>query len=169
MRSVQPADIETHANSFIQRQLGKNSTYLSREEQVAEYWCVYLEAIRSYSKVAGCCVFDEYLDFCAQERFGELKTQRNAQFALESKLSLDKNTPNGERIGWLVGSVGDCSKSIMLWDYINSFSEEERYVAERLFYENSPPEIVAEGRISMDKYRDILLKLRERFCDWEVA
>ena len=164
-----PLKIKEHAEKYIQIQMNKHHAIISREEQVSEFWCVYLEGIYSYTEVAGCCNLEAYLDYCLSERINELKTQRNARISLESKLSIDMKPLAGEQIGWLVGRVGDFTCGVMLWDYIDSFGEKERYVANRLYYRNSPQEIVAEGRISMKEYEEIVLQLRERFCDWSVA
>ena len=161
---------QERVSKLIEEQVRKSRlVHMSEDELLSEGWAACAEAQYSYGRMQGCCGFYDYLVHYITQYFHELKARENRRISLESRFSLDKTLPNGERMGdCFLRQSGDFTNGVALWSYIGSFNGRQRFVARGLCNRDSHDEIKKDGRFSETEYRNVIAQLKEKFRDWDA-
>ena len=160
------ADRHAEADRFIRKQVAPYQPKWTAEDCLAEGWVALLQAKKDYARYAGCCSLWDFAALCIRQHFNMLQTQRNARIALESNYSLNKMTGEPPPLTQLPKIHGDCSNRVALWDYIERQSPDMQYILRRLYRQDTPEEIIAEGRVSAREYQYLIADIQESFQAW---
>ena len=153
---------------FIEYCVDRYGRHMDREECTAEAWSVLLQARKTYSRFAGCCSFEAYVEIRMEQRMDQLRTERNERIAVESPVSLDMMyyDTNESMRDHIPRKTNDCSAGVALWDYARRLGP-EKYAVLRMISQTYTKEEIMEARhISQEWYRILMEDIENDFREW---
>lgn len=156
------------ADDFIMSQINSYGHFMDKNECRQEGWRAFMEAENSYYKVAGCCSFAVYAQYCILDTLDLLRKRRNKRIEIESRLSLDMNFEDcDETVGnRYFCAVNDYLGDVALWDFINRLGKEERQIISLLTQGYGDREIYDELHISRKEYVSLFKKIQRAVSQW---
>lgn len=147
-----------------------SNLYINLDENLcfSEGWIEYLKARSNYPGSISDPDYWQFIYVKIEKRYSELRHERNKQYSLESRLSLN-STPNDykeEIINFYRNKSGDFTNGVTLWDYARRLGPTKYRILKLMYWYEEDSDIIKILHISENEYIQLKKELQIDFIQY---